>query len=82
MLTYAAEGQIGWMYFARAATWQAIHRHEERVFNPARKDHHWGQAEAGRVSDEHVRARLAAAVPAAREHRRLRRETGFCRAKP
>jgi hypothetical protein len=31
------------MFFARAATLQAIHRNEERVFNPDRKDHHWGK---------------------------------------
>ena len=29
------------MFFVRAATLQAIHRHRERVFNPDRKDHHW-----------------------------------------
>src|SRR5205814_328526 len=31
------------MFFARAATLQAIHRNDERVFNPDRKDHHWGK---------------------------------------
>ena len=31
------------MFFARAATLQAIHRNRERVFNPDRKDHHWGK---------------------------------------
>ena len=31
------------MFFARAATLQAIHRNKERVFNPDRKDHHWGK---------------------------------------
>jgi hypothetical protein len=31
------------MYFARAATLQAIYRNRERVFNPERKDHHWGK---------------------------------------
>jgi hypothetical protein len=31
------------MFFARAATLQAIHRHRERVINPDRKDHHWGK---------------------------------------
>ena len=31
------------MFFARAATLQAIYRNEERVFNPDRKDHHWGK---------------------------------------
>ena len=31
------------MFFARAATLQAIHRHRGRVFNPERKDLHWGK---------------------------------------
>jgi hypothetical protein len=31
------------MVFARMATLQAIHRNDERVFNPDRKDHHWGK---------------------------------------
>jgi hypothetical protein len=31
------------MLFARATTLQAIHRNKERVFNPNRKDHHWGK---------------------------------------
>lgn len=31
------------MFFARAATLQAIHRNVERVFNPDRKDTHWGK---------------------------------------
>jgi hypothetical protein len=31
------------MFFARAATLQAIHRNRERVFNPDRKDTHWGR---------------------------------------
>jgi hypothetical protein len=31
------------MFFARAATMQAILRNEERVFNPDRKDTHWGK---------------------------------------
>jgi hypothetical protein len=43
MLTYAAERETGWMFFARAATLRAIYRNEERVFNPDRKDHHWGK---------------------------------------
>jgi hypothetical protein len=30
------------MFFARAATLQAIHRNKKRAFNPDRKDHHWG----------------------------------------
>ena len=43
MLTKAAEDEIAWMFFARAATLQAIHRHEVKAFNPDRKDHHWGR---------------------------------------
>jgi hypothetical protein len=31
------------LFFARAATLQAIYRSKERVFNPDRKDHHWGK---------------------------------------
>jgi hypothetical protein len=31
------------MFFARAATLQAILRHEKRVFNPDRKETHWGK---------------------------------------
>lgn len=31
------------LYFARAATLQAIYRNKERVFNPDRKDQHWGK---------------------------------------
>jgi hypothetical protein len=31
------------LFFARAATLQAIHRNKERVFNPNRKEHHWGK---------------------------------------
>jgi hypothetical protein len=43
MLTKAAEREVAWMFFARAATLQAIYRNKERVFNPDRKDHHWGK---------------------------------------
>ena len=31
------------LFFARAATLQAIHRNSGRVFNPDRKDYHWGK---------------------------------------
>jgi hypothetical protein len=48
MLTQAAEGEIAWMYFARAATLQVIHRHKDRVFNPDRKDAHWGKGKLKR----------------------------------
>jgi hypothetical protein len=41
-LTDAAEGRDLVMH-ARIATLQALNRHVERVFNPDRKDHHWGK---------------------------------------
>jgi hypothetical protein len=41
-LTRSAEQNYP-LFFARAATLQAIHRNKERVFNPERKDHHWGK---------------------------------------
>jgi hypothetical protein len=41
-LTRSAEQDYP-MFFARAATVQAIHRNDVRVFNPDRKDHHWGK---------------------------------------
>ena len=31
------------LFFARAATLQAIYRNKERVFNPNAKEHHWGR---------------------------------------
>lgn len=43
MLTNAAEREIAWVFLARMATLQAIHRNAARVFNPDRKDHHWGK---------------------------------------
>jgi hypothetical protein len=41
-LTRSAEQNYP-MFFARAATLRAIHRNDERVINPDRKDHHWGK---------------------------------------
>jgi hypothetical protein len=43
MLTYAAERESAWMYFARIAVLQALRRHVVREFNPDRKDTHWGK---------------------------------------
>jgi hypothetical protein len=43
MLTYAAEREIAWVFLARMATLQAIHRHEVRQFNPDANDHHLGK---------------------------------------
>jgi len=42
MLTAAAEHR-GPVEFARIATLQALNRHAERVFNPDRKEPHWGR---------------------------------------
>jgi hypothetical protein len=33
--------------FARIGIMRALNRHVERVFNPDRKDHHWGRAQTG-----------------------------------
>jgi hypothetical protein len=48
MLTYAAEREIAWVFLARMATLQAIHRNAVRVFNPDRKDTHWGKRKLAR----------------------------------
>jgi hypothetical protein len=42
LLTQAAE-HGGSVEFARIATLQAINRHVERVFDPSKKDKHWGR---------------------------------------
>jgi hypothetical protein len=42
-LTHAAEREIAWMFLARIATLRAIHRNTPRVFNPDRKETHWGK---------------------------------------
>jgi hypothetical protein len=42
LLTRAAE-HGGPIEFARIATLRAINRHGERVFDPSRKDPHWGR---------------------------------------
>jgi hypothetical protein len=41
-LTRSAE-QGYQLFFARAATLQAIYRNKERVFDPSRKEHDWGK---------------------------------------
>ena len=35
--------QDGPPMFARIGIMRALNRHVERVFNPSRKDHHWGK---------------------------------------
>jgi hypothetical protein len=34
--------------FARIGVMRALNRHVERLFNPARKDPHWGKRKLGR----------------------------------
>jgi hypothetical protein len=34
--------------FARIGIVRALNRHVERVFNPKRKDHHWGRRKLAR----------------------------------
>jgi len=34
--------------FARIGVVRALNRHVERVFNPDRKDHHWGRRKLAR----------------------------------
>jgi hypothetical protein len=38
--------------FARIGIMKAINRHVERVFDPSRKDKHWGTAEAWEINDQ------------------------------
>jgi hypothetical protein len=47
LLTNAAE-HGGPVEFARIATLQAINRHVGRVFDPSRKDKHWGRRKLAR----------------------------------
>jgi hypothetical protein len=52
MLTNAAEREVAWVFLARMATLQAIHRNTVRVFNPDRKDPHWGKRKLKLKRDE------------------------------
>jgi hypothetical protein len=38
----------GPVMFARIGVMRALNRHVERVFNPDRKDHHWGRRKLAR----------------------------------
>jgi hypothetical protein len=49
-VTRAAE-HGGPMIFAQMGMMQAIHRHHKRVFNPDRKDPHWGRRKLKRDTD-------------------------------
>jgi len=48
LLRVCAAEDGGPMIFARMATLQAIHRHHTQVFNPDRKDTHWGRRKLAR----------------------------------
>ena len=47
VLIMAAEGR-GPLMHARIGMMRALNRHVERVFNPARKDPHWGKRKLAR----------------------------------
>jgi hypothetical protein len=47
VLIMAAEGR-GPMMHAHIGVLQALHRREQRVFNPDRKEHHWGKRKLAR----------------------------------
>jgi hypothetical protein len=34
--------------FARIGVMRALNRHLQRIFNPSRKDHHWGRRKLAR----------------------------------
>jgi hypothetical protein len=53
-LILVAESNGGPTMLARIGFMQALNRHVERVFDPSRKDHHWGSASLraiGELSD-------------------------------
>jgi hypothetical protein len=43
--------------FASIGVMRALNRHVQRVFNPDRKDHHWGNASRRETSDGYLRRR-------------------------
>jgi hypothetical protein len=47
-LILVAESSGGPTMFARIAMMQALHPAGERVFNPGRKEHHWGKRRLAR----------------------------------
>lgn len=69
MSTRAAEGSEAWMFFANMAVLQALHRHEPHVFNPDRKDHHWGKRKLKR---DELPSRAAVRAPSLAFDLRLR----------
>jgi hypothetical protein len=47
-LILVAESNGGPTMLARIGVMQALNRHVERLFNPDRKDHHWGRRKLAR----------------------------------
>jgi hypothetical protein len=47
-LINAAEVGGGWLMLARIGIIRALNRHVERVFNPTRKEPHWGRRKLAR----------------------------------
>jgi hypothetical protein len=48
----------GWpMMFSRIGVMRALHRRVERVFDPSRKDAHWGKRKLKRDQLSHTRAK-------------------------
>ncbi len=46
--------------FARIGVMRALNRHVEQVFDPSRKDHHWGKRKLAR---DRLQPRLATSAP-------------------
>jgi hypothetical protein len=54
--------------FARIGVMRALNRHVERVFNPERKDHHWGKWKLARGTKHRL---VPTFLPSARELTRV-----------
>jgi hypothetical protein len=67
-LINAVEVGGGWLMLARIGVMRALNRHVERVFNPDRKDAHWGLSRA---------VPIAATLVSPNGHMRLRRQPNF-----
>jgi hypothetical protein len=67
-LIMAAENR-GPLMHARIGMLRALNRHVERVFNPDRKDKHWGKRKLKRDEWRSRRVRLLAASPRVKSSR-------------
>jgi hypothetical protein len=47
-LINAADVGGGWLMLARIGVMRALNRHVERVFDPSRKEKHWGRRKLAR----------------------------------